>query len=98
MSIDGTYEITIHSPQGPQPMTVTLTTEEEAISGTATSSEGVADLVDPAYDGGTVTWKLPITVPMPLTLAFEATIEGDSISGVAKVGSLATIPFDGNRM
>jgi hypothetical protein len=98
MAVDGKYDITIHSPQGPQPMTVVLTTDGASITGTATSAEGDSELVEPAYEGNSVTWKLPITVPMPLTLEFEATIDGDSISGVAKVGAIASIPFDGNRV
>ena len=98
MSVDGKYDVTIHSPQGPQSMTIVLTTDGASLTGIAHSAEGETELVEPAYEGSTVTWKLPITVPMPLTLEFEATIDGDSISGVAKVGAIASIPFDGTRV
>jgi hypothetical protein len=98
MSVDGKFDVTIHAPQGDQPMTIVLTTDGATITGTAESAEGVADLVEPSYQGNDVKWKLPITLPMPLTLEFEATVDGDSISGVAKVGAMATIPFDGSRV
>src|SRR4051794_11971045 len=98
MAIDGTYEITLHAPQGAQSMTVVLTTEGAALTGKATSAEGDSDLLDPAFDGNNVTWKLPIAKPMPLTLEFEATLDGDLITGVAKVGTIASIPFDGKRV
>jgi hypothetical protein len=98
MAVDGTYDITIHSPRGPQPMTVVLVTDGASLTGSAKSAEGDTELLSPAYDGNTVTWKLPITVPMPLTLEFEATVDGDGISGVAKVGAIASIPFDGKRV
>ena len=98
MTIDGTFEITLRAPQGAEPMTLALSTDGTSLTGTATSSEGVEDLQEPAYEGNTLTWKLPITKPMAPTLAFEATLDGDLISGEAKVGKLATIPFDGKRI
>lgn len=97
MSLDGTYEVALHSPQGDQAMTIVLATDGATLSGSAVSPEGEIALVGAAYEGSTATWKLPVTVPMPLTLDFEATVDGDFISGVAKVGAIATIPFDGKR-
>lgn len=65
--------------------------------GTMQTDEGVTDLLQLAKDCDTVTWNLPITKPMPLILAFTASVDADQISGTAKVGVLATIPFDGTR-
>jgi hypothetical protein len=62
-----------------------------------TTDEGTSDLLELARNGDTCTWNLPITKPMPLTLSFTAAVDGDQISGTAKVGAIATIPFDGTR-
>ena len=37
--------------------------------------------VTPTIDGNTITWKMQMTVPMPMTLDCEATIDGDTLTG-----------------
>ena len=39
-----------------------------------------------------------MTVPMPMTLEGEATIDGDSITGGVKAGAFGTFPMSGSRV
>ena len=47
--------------------------------------------------GDDVAWKLKITDPMPLTLAFTGKVAGDSISGEMGIGMMGSFPFTGKR-
>ncbi|MGY0499309.1 hypothetical protein ACWZHB_12540 [Nocardia sp. FBN12] len=97
MSVEGTWDITLRAQQGNRPARLHLVGGDNP-SGTMASDEGTAELRDYAVDGNTATWKVGITVPMPLTLAFTATVDGDTISGKAKVTAFIKIPFDGVRV
>jgi hypothetical protein len=52
---------------------------------------------DGSLDGDRATWKVDITRPLALTVTFEATISGDSISGTAEAGMFPPSPFRGSR-
>ena len=38
-----------------------------------------------------------MTVPMPMTLEGEATIDGDALTGSVKAGAFGTFPMSGTR-
>ena len=97
MTVDGTYEISIQAPQGPQPMTLELKTSGTELSGCVREGEESLDILEPSLKGNQVTFKLNVTKPMPVTLAFDATIEGDIIQGTASV-SVIKLPFEGKRV
>ncbi len=40
-------------------------------------------------------WKISITNPMPLTLAFTGKVSGDSMSGEMGIGPMGSFPFTG---
>jgi hypothetical protein len=48
-------------------------------------------------DGNNLTWSAKISSPMPMTLDFTGTVEGDKLSGSVKAGSFGSFPFTGNR-
>ena len=47
--------------------------------------------------GNDVSWKVSITNPMPLTLTFNGTVDGDKLSGTADTGMFGSFPFEGTR-
>ena len=49
-------------------------------------------------DGDKLTWKLDITVPMPMTLDGEATVDGDTITGTVTAGAFGAFPLTGTRV
>jgi len=83
---------------GQQKATITLATDGDTLTGTMEGQQGTLELKDGAVDGDTVSWKADITNPMPITLEFSATVDGDSLSGDVKLGSFGNASFTGTRI
>ena len=58
---------------------------------------GSMDLENGKIDGNKLTWSMKMTVPMPMTLEGEATVDGDTITGGVKAGAFGTFPMSGTR-
>jgi hypothetical protein len=97
MSVDGTWNIVLKTPIGEQHSTLILKTAGQALEGTMSGANGETTLREGAADGDKATWKADITQPMAITLEFSAAVEGDRISGSAKLGMFGNAPFSGDR-
>ena len=97
MSADGTWNTTINSPMGAQSGTMTLATDGGTLTGKLVSPQGEIDIEDGTVDGDNLTWKASMTSPMPMTLEFSATVNGDEISGDVKLGAFGNATFTGTR-
>jgi hypothetical protein len=97
MSVDGTWKITLQTPMGQQSSTVELVSDGAGLTGTQSGNNESGAIYDGRVEGDTATWKVDITRPMPLTVTFSATVEGDSISGTAKAGMFPKSTFVGSR-
>lgn len=94
---DGTWKTTMNTPMGAQQGTLTLATSGSDLTGKLAGPQGEIDIVDGKADGDTLTWKANLTSPMPMTLEFAATVEGDNISGNVKLGAFGNATFSGTR-
>jgi len=74
-----------------------IATNGGALTGTQQAAQGSGPLENGKVDGDNVTWSAKITSPMPLTLDFTGTVDGDKLSGSVKAGSFGSFPFTGNR-
>jgi hypothetical protein len=97
MSVDGTWKITLQTPMGEQSSTIELVSDGTGLTGTQSGNNESGAIYDGSVEGDTATWKVNITRPMPLTVTFNATVEGDSISGTAKAGMFPKSKFVGTR-
>ncbi len=97
MSIDGDWKVTVQTPMGAQEQTFSVTTDGDTVSGTVKSAMGEMEIKDGKIDGNSLTWKMDMTVPMPMTLDVEATVDGNKISGTAK-SSFGPAPFEGEKV
>ena len=98
MSADGTWEITVNSPIGAQPSTVTLQTDGSTLTGEQTGNGETGPIYDGTVGGDSVSWSVDVSKPMKLTIRFKGTIEGDTISGKAKAGGFpGGFSFSGSR-
>ena len=99
MAADGTWNVTLTSPMGPQQTVLTLATSGTALSGSlqAPMPLGKVEFSDGTADGDDLTWKANLTSPMPMTLEFTAAVSGDTISGNVKMGAFGTSNFEGTR-
>lgn len=97
MSVDGTWNITMNTPMGERKATLTLASNGSTLTGTQAAEQGSAEIADGKVDGNKVSWKVSIQQPMPLTLDFNGTVNGDAIEGQMGVGFLGSFPFSGTR-
>ncbi|MFI5053875.1 MAG: hypothetical protein ACHQDE_05890 [Acidimicrobiia bacterium] len=99
MSADGTWKVSMSTPMGAQEMTVDLKEDGSTLTGTMTAAMAPApmEISDGTVDGNALTWKAALTQPMPMTLEFKATVDGDAISGDVALGSFGNATFTGTR-
>lgn len=95
--VSGTWNSVVNSPMGEQKSTMTLSQDGDTVTGTNAGAQGSAEIQDGKIDGNTLTWKMDITVPMPLTLEGTATVEGDTMTGSIKAGAFGSMPFTASR-
>ena len=97
MSVDGTWNVTVNSPMGPQPSSLTLKAEGSSLTGTQSAQGNTQPIANGKVDGNNVSWSNSITTPFPMTLEFSGAIDGDKISGSVKAGAFGSFPFSGQR-
>jgi hypothetical protein len=96
MSADGNWKITINTPMGARTVNSSIKTDGATFTGSTTSEMGSQD-ISGSVDGDTLKWKFDITNPMPMTLEFEAKVDGDKMSGNVKLGMFGNAPLSGER-
>lgn len=97
MSAAGTWNITTNTPMGAQKATLSLEVDGSSLTGTMSGAQGSIELENGQVDGESVSWAAKISQPMPMTLEFSGTVDGDSISGNVKLGAFGTATFSGER-
>jgi hypothetical protein len=98
MSVGGTWKLTMQTPLGERGATLALAEAGSDLTGRLTSEEGAStDVVDGKADGDRISFKAAIKNPMPLTLAFTATVAGDKITGSVSASGLGSWAFQGSR-
>jgi hypothetical protein len=97
MAVDGNWNITMSTPMGERKATLTLKNSGGTLTGTQGAEGNSTEIFEGTTDGSDVAWKVSITNPMPLTLAFTGKVSGDSISGDMGIGPMGSFPFTGSR-
>ena len=95
MAVDGKWNIVIKTPMGDQNGALTLKQEGDALTGSMDGASGAAPIENGKVEGEKLMWHAKVTTPMPITLEFEGTIEGDAISGNVKLGAFGSSTFSG---
>lgn len=97
MAVDGNWNLTMSTPMGERQATLSVATAGGTLTGTQGAEGNTAEIFDGTVNGDDVAWKVSITNPMPLTLAFTGKIAGDSMSGEMGIGPMGSFPFTGKR-
>jgi hypothetical protein len=97
MSADGNWTITMSTPMGERHATLTLKSAGTTLTGTQSADGNEGAIFDGTVNGNAVAWKINITNPMPLTLEFTGTVDGDAIAGDMGIGPMGSFPFTGKR-
>lgn len=96
MSADGKWKITINTPMGAQEVEADITTSGDTFTGKTEGRMGSQEITGKVA-GDTLTWSSAITSPMPMTLEFEAKVDGDKMTGNVKLGAFGNAPLSGVR-
>ena len=97
MSVAGTYEVVTKTPMGDQKSDFTVVVDGDTFTGTNAGAMGSMEMEGGKVDGNTLRWTMKMTVPMPMTLEGEATVDGDTITGGVKAGAFGTFAMSGTR-
>jgi hypothetical protein len=98
MSADGTWKVVMKTPIGERKGTLTVQSAGGSLSGKMTNDEGNStDIFDGKASGNAVSFKAAIKNPMPLTLEFSGSVDGDKISGTVNAAGVGSWPFSGTR-
>ena len=99
MSVAGTYNTTVKSPMGDQSGTLTIEDNGDGtFKGSMVGGLGSMDIPSGTVDGNRVKWSMDMTVPMPMTLECEATVDGDDLTGTVNAGAFGAMPLSGTRV
>ena len=96
-NVDGAWNVVVKSPLGDQQSVLTIASDGSAFTGNMSGAMGSLDVEDGKVDGDTLTWKMSLKVPMPMTLDCQATVDGDAITGSAGAGAFGSFPLSGTR-
>jgi hypothetical protein len=97
MAADGTWQLTMNTPMGERRSTLTLSTSGGTLTGQQEAEGNITDIADGTVNGNDLSWKVSITNPMPLTLTFSGTVNGNLLNGTADTGMFGSFPFEGTR-
>jgi hypothetical protein len=97
MAVDGNWNLTMSTPMGERNATLSVKSSGGALTGTQSAEGNTGEIFDGTVNGDDIAWKIAITNPMPLTLEFTGTVEGDSLSGQMGIGMMGSFPFTGKR-
>jgi hypothetical protein len=84
----GSWNVTIATPIGDIKAVFDITDDDGVIGGMARSDEETVDFLDPVAEGDRLTWTQKVTTPMQLTLKFDVTVDGDTMTGTSNPGGM----------
>ena len=96
-NVSGKWKLVINSPGGGQEGVLMVDSSGDSFIGTYDGGEGTNEVKDGKVNGDDLSWKMDITVPMPMTIDCHATVTGNSLTGAATTGAFGDFPLTGTR-
>jgi len=97
VQVDGDWKFVLSTPMGPQSFNGRLSTKGNELTGVFVMNMDEAHFTG-TVEGNRLKWDLKVTKPMSITLKYEATIEGDRLSGKCKMGVFGSAKLAGERL
>lgn len=97
MHADGNWNVLLATKMGSQQITLVMQTEGNEVSGVIESPMGNMAFAG-HIEGNTLAWDMKITKPIPMKARYEISIDGDTLSGFAKLGLLGKAKLSGERL
>jgi len=96
-NVDGSWNTVAKTPMGDQAAVLTVASSGDSFTGTFSGAMGNTEVKDGKVDGDRLTFAIDITVPMPMTLTGDVTIDGDALNGTVTAGAFGSFPITGTR-
>lgn len=98
MALDGTWNLTLNTPMGARPVTVTLKSDGNDLSGTFQAPQGNQEFEGGTANGDEGTWSTMFNGAMgEMQLDFVGKADGDTIDGTVQFGAFGSGTFSGTR-
>jgi hypothetical protein len=96
-NVDGSWNTVAKTPMGDQASTLTVNSSGDSFTGTFAGAMGNTEVKEGKVDGDRLTFTFDITVPMPMTLTGDVTVDGDNMNGTVTAGAFGAFPLTGTR-
>jgi len=98
MAVEGIYNISLNTPMGPRPATLTLALDGSALSGSFSSERGDQQLDSGEANGDEVAFSMMFPGPMgEMKLDFSGKVDGDAIGGSVQFAAFGAGTWEGTR-
>ena len=97
MTADGNWNLVVETPMGDRRATLSLKADGGTLTGSQMADGNTAEIFDGILNGNQLSWKVSISDPMPLTLEFNGTVDGDEVTGIVTLGNFGSSSFSGTR-
>ncbi|MDB6160038.1 MAG: xanthine dehydrogenase [Gammaproteobacteria bacterium] len=94
--IGGCWNMVLATPVGPQKIIGRFNTEGDVLKGVLESDQGSQSFAG-TIAGNRLKWEMKVTEPMPITLKYDLTVEGNKLSGKVKMGLFGSANLTGER-
>lgn len=95
--IAGDWNMVLKTPMGPQAMIAHFDRDAAVVSGYLEAPEGRQDFAGGVLSGNQLRFEMKVEKPMKITLRYDLTFEGDSVSGKCKMGMFGSAKVTGER-
>jgi len=85
MTVDGNWSLVVATPLGERRGILSVKTEGATLKGQMVDANST-EIFDGTVEGDQICWKVNITEPMPMTLEFTDTVDGDKLAGSVVLG------------
>jgi len=97
MSAIGSWKVTLVAPMATQEMLLRILTLSDTFTGVVESVMGNMNITGTAVANG-LHWVMDVQKPMRIKVTCEVVIQGDTLSGTAKLGIFGKAKMTGNRI
>jgi hypothetical protein len=97
VTADGNWNLVVETPMGERRATLSLKADGGTLTGSQMADGNTAEIFDGILNGNQLSWKVSISDPMPLTLEFNGTVDGDEVTGSVTLGNFGSSSFSGTR-
>ncbi len=97
VSLEGTWNVVVKGPTGPQPAVLVLEKSGDTYTGSQSGQGSTTPIADFKLTGNKVYWVNHVTKPMKIKVEFNGELNGNVLSGKAKAGFMGSYPFTATK-